>query len=187
MKFRHYDHDGRARFITFAISHRVPILTNDLFRRALAQSISAMRSKYRLRLLGYVFMPEHVHLMVVPPEEVKLGPVVGLIKRYSSRSIHEHLKQAGSTIERRFLVHRNARIEFALWQRRCFDHNCRSLESVCRKIEYCHYNPVLRGLVAEPGDWRWSSYRAYQGERDVPLPMDEFAFGDDMEAKGEKE
>ncbi|MGH8014614.1 MAG: hypothetical protein ACREBV_00290 [Candidatus Zixiibacteriota bacterium] len=42
------------------------------------------------------------------------------------------------------------------------------------KINYCHNNPVRRGLAFEPSDWRWSSYNWYIGERDVPIEIDEF-------------
>jgi hypothetical protein len=28
-------------------------------------------------------------------------------------------------------------------------------------LDYIHNNPVKRGLVAEPEQWRWSSYRSY--------------------------
>jgi putative transposase len=29
------------------------------------------------------------------------------------------------------------------------------------KLRYMHANPVKRGLVQEPEQWRWSSYRSY--------------------------
>ena len=49
-----------------------------------------------------------------------------------------------------------------------------SPEIVLEKINYCHNNPVKRGLAREPGDWRWSSYHWYIGKRDVPIEIDEF-------------
>ena len=54
----------------------------------------------------------------------------------------------------------------------CYDHNCRTLETVLEKINYCHNNPVRAGLVGDPGDWKWSSYGWYQGDIDVPIIMD---------------
>ena len=36
-------------------------------------SISAIRDQYGIKLPGYVLMPEHVHLVIVPPEDTKLG------------------------------------------------------------------------------------------------------------------
>jgi len=40
------------------------------------------------------------------------------------------------------------------------------------KIDYCHKNPVAKGLVSAQGEWRWSSYNWYQGVSDVPLKID---------------
>jgi hypothetical protein len=34
--------------------------------------------------------------------------------------------------------------------------------SFVEKLRYIHRNPVVRGLVARPEDWKWSSYRHYQ-------------------------
>jgi putative transposase len=59
-----------------------------------------------------------------------------------------------------------------LWQRRCYDHNCRTPEVVRQKIEYCHRNPVRRGLVDHPSEWRWSSYNWYHGEGQILLNID---------------
>jgi hypothetical protein len=60
------------------------------------------------------------------------------------------------------------------WQKRCYDHNCRSSDVVKEKIIYCHNNPVKKGMVREPGEYRWSSYNWYQGKSDVPLAMDDY-------------
>ncbi len=56
--------------------------------------------------------------------------------------------------------------------RRGYDHNCRARDTVLEKINYCHNNPVKRGLVSEPGEWRWSSYNWYAGVTDGPIEMD---------------
>jgi len=45
-------------------------------------------------------------------------------------------------------------------------------ESTREKIEYCHANPVRKGLVKCPSEWRWSSYKWYEGHTDVPIEMD---------------
>ncbi len=61
-----------------------------------------------------------------------------------------------------------------MWNRRCYDHDCRSISSVREKIVYCHNNPIRRELVANASDWRWSSAAWYEGKRDVSLVIDEF-------------
>ena len=47
------------------------------------------------------------------------------------------------------------------WQARYYDFNVWSSTKVYEKLEYMHRNPVKRGLVAEPAEWAWSSFRHY--------------------------
>jgi hypothetical protein len=42
-----------------------------------------------------------------------------------------------------------------------YDRNVRDAEEFAVKLRYLHRNPVKRGLVKEPGDWSWSSFRHY--------------------------
>jgi putative transposase len=48
-----------------------------------------------------------------------------------------------------------------VWQERFYDFNVWSARKEAEKLEYMHNNPVVRGFVAEPGQWEWSSYRWY--------------------------
>ena len=47
------------------------------------------------------------------------------------------------------------------WQARYCDFNVWSERKFVEKLRYIHRNPVTRGLVARPEDWRWSSFRHY--------------------------
>jgi putative transposase len=172
MRLRHYDNDGRARFATFCTHRRIPLLTNDRFRQALVDAIKWARKEHEFRLIGYVIMPEHVRLVLLPSGGTQLGFVIGEIKRAASKAIHRLLLESNSALLGRLTVRRGGRAKFALWHRRCYDHNCRTEESVWKKVRYCHENPVKRGLVREPDRWKWSSYSWYQGDTGGPLEMD---------------
>jgi putative transposase len=172
MHLKHFDHDGRARFITFSTHKGIRVLTNDSFRKAVTDSIASVRQSHPFRLIAYVIMPEHVHLLILPPIDMCVGPAVGDIKRASARNIHRILAESANTLGSLLTVTRNGQEKRVVWKRRCYDHNCRSDQSVREKVRYCHYNPVKRGLVARPEDWKWSSCRWYRGERDVPLSID---------------
>lgn len=155
-RLRHYDHLGTARFVTFSCYMRRPYLLEEGALSILAEEIDRARILHSFRLLGHVFMPEHVHLVLWPPDGMKLGLVIGGIKARSARRFFagSGIGQAGSTR--------------VFWQRRCYDHNCRTPETVREKINYCHNNPVRRGLIHDPSLWMWSSYNAYQGRVDIP-------------------
>ena len=124
-------------------------------------------------IYGYVIMPEHVHLILHPEKDSKIGSLIGEIKSRSAKRIFEHMHDTGQTVPASLLMTRHGIQKRVFWQARFYDHNCRTQESVIRKIEYCHKNPVNRSLVDHPAKWRWSSYGWYQGERDVPLAIDE--------------
>ena len=47
------------------------------------------------------------------------------------------------------------------WQPRYHDFNVWSEKKRIEKLRYIHRNPVRRGLVKNPEDWQWSSYRHY--------------------------
>jgi len=172
MKLKHYDNDGRARFITFCTHKRLPLLTNNKFRQIIIDSFKLIREEYNLKLIAYVIMPEHIHLVILPSDDTLIGGVIGNIKKAFARKIHKLLSSNNSDLIHKLTVTRNGNKRFALWQRRCYDHNCRSENSLWQKIDYCHNNPVKRGLVQTPEAWQWSSYRWYKGFKDVVLEMD---------------
>jgi len=159
-KLRHYDNLGTARFVTFCCYRTEKYLSDERAIELVVKHMDQARQKHRFKLLGYVIMPEHVHLVLLPKEDMKLGPLIGEIKSLVAR---EYFALASADDSRRHVF----------WQKRCYDHNCRTPESVKEKIVYCHNNPVRRGLVAEPGEYRWSSHNWYIGGEDVPLLMDD--------------
>lgn len=67
-------------------------------------------------------------------------------------------------------VHDEARSR--AWQRRFYDMNIWSDKKRWEKLNYMHYNPVQRGLVKEPGEWPWSSWRFYFLADESVLGMD---------------
>ena len=172
MKLRHYDGDGRAHFVTFGTFKKFPLITNNENRKTIIDAIISMREKYGFRLLGYVLMPEHIHLVIVPADGTKLGRIIGEIKRESAVKILDKFKRLNSPILSKLEVTRNGIKKHAFWQRRCYDHNCRTPESVWKAIDYCHNNPMKRGLVNKPSSWIWSSYRFYHGKNGVVLKID---------------
>ncbi len=168
-KLRHYDSLNTARFVTFCCYRRNRLLTHPLVVETFLQAFEAICVQYKIQLFGYVIMPGHVHLVLHPPDSLKLGPVIGALKSKSASAII-----AGKMVElpASCQITKNGSKRRAFWQPRCYDHNCRSQETVIEKINYCHNNPVKRGLVAEARQWRWSSYSYYAGEDGVPLAMD---------------
>jgi len=87
-------------------------------------------------------MPEHVHLLTEEPEKDTLAVFLQIFKQLTSRE----LKPSS---------------ESQFWQRRYYDFNVTSEKKTAEKIRYIPRNPVTRGLVARPEDYRWSSFNHY--------------------------
>ena len=168
----HYDRLETARFVTFSCYQRRKLLKSGLELSIVSSHINRLREKLGFRIHGFVLMPEHVHLVVTPPKDSKLGVEIGRMKARSAMEILSHWRSMEHYIPERSArkIHNAGQPVF--WHRRCYDHNCRSIETVREKIQYCHNNPVKRELVKEPRDWKYSSYNWYLGERDVPILID---------------
>ena len=158
-KLKHYDDFGTARFITFSCYRRQPYLIDDKAKEVFVSQLDIARKKYGFKISGYVIMPEHIHLVLNAPPAMKMGIVIGEVKSLMSRAYFISIKNSDDQ-------------RGVFWEKRCYDHNCRTTATVIEKINYCHNNPVKRGLVSECGNYRWSSYNWYQGYRDVPLKID---------------
>jgi len=172
MRLHHYDNLGTARFVTFSCYHRRPLLTDVNRCHIFLEEVEHSRRKYGFALLGYVVMPNHVHLVIRPEEETKVGQIVGEIKSNSARRIGVLLHRTGWHNHVLTPKMRDGENRFVFWQRRCYDHNCRTTETAKEKINYCHMNPVRAGLVDDPAKWEWSSYRWYAGCVDCVIKID---------------
>ena len=47
------------------------------------------------------------------------------------------------------------------WQHQFWDRFVRDEKEFRQRLEYMHLNPVRKGLVKRPQDWRWSSYNNF--------------------------
>ncbi len=171
-RMHHYDNLGTARFITFSCHDRRALLVADERIESFLEELKNARQKYLFKLLGYVVMPNHVHLVIYPSDDIKIGSVIGEIKSRAARRIGAILKSQGRYNRDMVSVNRDGSHRFVLWKRRCYDHNCRTPDTVREKIRYCHMNPVKAGLVADAAEWPWSSYRWYMGYKDAVLEID---------------
>ena len=149
-----YQQTGEFHFLTFSCYRRRAYFESatamDLFEDALER----VRRRYLFAVAGYVVMPEHVHLLVNEPKRALLSKAIQALK----------LSVSMRSRERPF------------WLAHYYDRNVSAREEFVEKLRYIHRNPgsparelcalgwkpVRRGLVAQPEDWQWSSFRHYQ-------------------------
>jgi putative transposase len=136
---RRYQQAGDFHFITFSCYQRQPYLASVSCRNLFEAALETIRKRYDFVIVGYVVMPEHVHLLTNEPKVGTLDRAIQALK----------LSVAKRTAERPF------------WQPRYYDFNVWNPQKTAEKLRYIHRNPVKRGLVAKPEDWDWSSFRHY--------------------------
>ncbi|MCK4301040.1 MAG: hypothetical protein KAX80_15985 [Planctomycetes bacterium] len=173
-RIRHYNEPGHAHELTFSCFRNIPLLDTEQTCLWLAQSIDAARRGHQFQLWGYVFMPEHVHLMVWPVRaQYSIARILLSIKLPMARKALAYLRKTRSVCLDRLAVKRGARTVWHFWQPGPgYDRNVRSAAAAGRMVRYMHANPVRRGLVSRSEDWKWSSAACYAGVRPVPLEVD---------------
>ena len=145
-------------FITCSCYRRLPLLGSARSRDRFLSILEETRQRYQFVVVGYVVMPEHIHLLISEPEVGTPSTVMQVLKQRTAHALlpkrkRRHPRQRnlfGDEPERR-----------AFWQARFYDFNVWTTKKRVEKLRYMHRNPVKRGLVKLPEQWRWSSYRFY--------------------------
>jgi putative transposase len=154
---------GHLHFITFSCYRRLPLLKTVRARDVFVKELSKIRDEMGFHLIGYVVMPEHVHLLISEPRRETPSTVLQKLKLRVARKLRRR---------RRSIHAAQLRLPFeatmeplrAFWQARFYDFNVYTRGKKIEKLNYMHANPVKRGLVSHPKDWRWSSWGFYFGE-----------------------
>ena len=177
------EHLGSWRFLTFSCYKCLPLFANPGIRDAFADALRAAREMHRFRLIAWVVMPEHIHLIIVPRPLIDYDaglPVVasksevkaimwGLKKPFAQRVIARWVELRAPILARLRLADGTHHF----WQPGGgFDRNIRSDAELWKEICYIHDNPVIAQIVEQPEDWAWSSARWYAGEKAGAIPID---------------
>jgi len=173
-------------FLTFSCYHRQPFFQHGTHCDLFLKILDRVRRRYRLVVLGYVVMPEHVHLLVSEPQRETLSTVVQALKLGVVRSIE---CGGASPISRTPMSRKNSETwgipicgdqnqhkpasPKRFWQARFYDFNVWTEKKRIEKLRYIHRNPVTRGLVDKPEQWPWTSFRWYLSGETGPVGIND--------------
>ncbi|OAF05395.1 transposase [Bradyrhizobium centrolobii] len=142
---------GGTFFFTVAVENRQSSVLTDHIG-ALRAAFRAVREKKSFVVDAIVILPDHLHvIMTLPIDDCDFPDRWRQIKSQFTRSV----AIAGGPISR------NHRGEYALWQRRYWEHTIRDENDFERCANYIHFNPVKHGHVSSPSDWPYSSLHRY--------------------------
>jgi putative transposase len=170
---------GQLHFITCSCYRRMPLLGTARARDCFLTILNGVRQRYDFALLGYVVMPEHVHLLISEPRIGTPSTVMQVLKQCVSRAMRRKRRRASSE---QMLLWDETPLQgpplkrYAhFWQARFYDFNVWSEKKKNEKMNYMHFNPVKRGFVEHPKEWRWSCHRFYStGEKGLCAPNPEW-------------
>ena len=170
---RTYNIAGHAHELTFSCYRRYPFLRAERTCAWLVESIERARRTLDLAIWAYVFMPEHVHLIVWPRAELyQMRQIMAGIKLPVAKRAINFLVRQESPWLARMTRQRGSRTERLFWQSGGgYDRNITSGKTLLQMIDYLHNNPVRRGLVQRARDWNWSSAAWFEGGFS-PIPLD---------------
>ena len=162
-----FDDNSHVHFITTNTYKNYPCFQYEELSQILLEELKFYSTKLGFALIGYVIMPDHVHLLLWwdSEEKPKLGisNIMSRIKTATSKRAKRYLLYGGGIeyVGRLADVGQPTPGPFRLWQPGFYDFNIFSEEKLLEKLDYIHNNPVSAGLVLSPDDYEWSSYRLY--------------------------
>jgi putative transposase len=161
---------GGTRFVTFSCEHRLPLLGHPTIRDLFASALAVARRKFGFELFAWVVMPEHVHLLLRPKEGAGMDRILSFLKKSVAQRVLARWKELDAPVLRA-IARPDGSPRF--WQKGGgFDRNVRDESELVKEIRYIHRNPVTRGLVARPEDWKWSSARCWLGQQNGQVECD---------------
>jgi putative transposase len=117
----------------------------------LRDAVRTLRASAPFHIDAWVVLPEHMHcLWTLPEGDTDFSTRWRRIKSAFSRRLPRGEQRSASRISKG---------ERGIWQRRFWEHTIRDDRDYGAHLDYIHFNPVKHGLVADAGDWPYSSFR----------------------------
>lgn len=144
-------------FINCSCYHRQQWLATAKRRDLFLAVLEEVRQRYRFVVVGYVVMPDHIHLLIGEPDRSNPSRVMQAIKQGFARRVLKTLRRRRVATQAELFTVAAEHV----WQKRFYDFNVFTARKRIEKLRYMHQNPVKRGLVEKPEQWLWSSYRSH--------------------------
>jgi len=158
---------GALHYVTGNVHQRSQIFTRPECCHAFIDECEKLRSDWPFKLIAYVLMPDHIHL-IVNPRDGRIREMTGKLKSQSSRGIIQAVPDVSFVVgedEDGQPIHQ-------VWQQSFKAMPLWSTWMIWQKINYIHSNPVKARLVKSVGDYPWSSYNSFYFKATDPMEVD---------------
>jgi putative transposase len=156
--------DPSPYFLTATTVNWLPLFSNPDIAVIILDSLRYLITCKRLTLHSYVIMENHLHLIASAKDLTK---EIANFKSFTARKcIDTYITSQNQFILSQLnfykLDHKKDR-QYQFWQEGSHPQQIADERMMQQKIDYIHYNPVRRGYVDKPEDWRYSSARDFVG------------------------
>jgi REP element-mobilizing transposase RayT len=156
--------DASVYFVTFSVVSWLPVFVSERACRLLTDSLAFCHAQKGLRINAYVIMPTHLHAIVFDHEHdaARLTQSLNAFRRYTGRILADDaVKNQPHVFSEVFRQAAGPDRQRRFWQPTRHPIAVRTQSFWKQKLDYIHANPVRKGLVQYPEDWRFSSARYY--------------------------
>lgn len=164
---------GFPYFMTSTFVEGFPHFADPTIAQIVLDSLIFLQNRRNVILYAYVLMENHIHLVAQSDDlsermqQFKLFTARKTVDSFTDRKRIRLLKQFASAK----LSHK-VESSYQVWQESFHPKQISNNNMMIQKINYIHYNPVKRGYVDRPEDWRYSSARNYAGiEGLIPVTL----------------
>lgn len=147
--------ENHCYFITVNPYKKRKIFESDRFKALYIKTIGYCRNKFAFKLVGFVIMPDHIHLLIIPPMKRTVSDIMHHIDGVFANSYNKANISSGKVIQAKF-----------------WEHVVRNQKDLEEKLDYIHNNPVRAGFVKRSEDWEYSSFRNYYLDDNSVIKID---------------
>lgn len=172
-KWTNHNLPGVLHYVTGIVDKRRPIFSQDSNCRAFIEVLKSLKAQRDSRLICFVLMLDHFHL-IVNPQDGDIQAWMRELKSLSAKRIVQINKPG---------LFAKPNGENQVWPESFNTLRLWIGWMIWQKINYVHSNPLKAGLVKSTVDYRWSSFRSFY-EHDVEelLTVDgDWWYADDLE------
>jgi REP element-mobilizing transposase RayT len=168
---------GALHFVTGNVISRIPIFRDERCCQEFVCVCADLKKKWPAKVIAYVLMPDHFHLIANPKD----GDIQGFIGALKGKLSIQIIQLTGDC----FLLPkpRTDGSTHQMWQESFKAVPLWSAWMIWQKINYIHANPVKAKLVTSAKDYMWSSFGAYYLGSQTPLIVDQYWWWSDDSIK----
>jgi putative transposase len=151
------------QFFTATILEWKHLLKQDKYKEIILNSLQFLVTQKRIKLFGYVIMPNHIHLIWQIQENHKPSNVQRDFLKYTAQQIRFDLQNHHLQVLEHFYVGAKDRA-YQIWERNALSIDLYSRKVIEQKLDYIHLNPLGNkwNLAKTPEEYPWSSALYYE-------------------------